>query len=168
MADIAFCPAPEAVAVGSTIGEIVDHWGRVAPAAPAIAARNRKDMSYGELARLTDSIAAQLQHAGFGRDSRLAVVHRGGAEALATVLGVVKRSIAVPVSNEYSAHELASHFDACGVEAVIVDARLDGPVREAARAAGIRVIEVRQGRDADPAGHVTLDLPSPRDHVPAT
>jgi len=108
MADIAFCPAPEAVAVGSTIGEIVDHWGRVAPTAPAIAARNRKDMSYGELARLTDSIAAQLQHAGFGRDSRLAVVHRGGAEALATVLGVVKRSIAVPVSNEYSAHEPAA------------------------------------------------------------
>ena len=167
MADIAFCPAPEAVAVGSTIGEIVDHWGRVAPTAPAIAARNRKDMSYGELARLTDSIAAQLQHAGFGRDSRLAVVHRGGAEALTTVLGVVKRSIAVPVSNEYSAHELASHFDACGVEAVIVDARLDAPVRDVARARRMRVIEVGHGRDSDSAGCVTLDLPCAQDGAPA-
>src|SRR4029078_9623832 len=116
MADIEFCPAPEAVAVGSIICEIVDHWGRVAPSAPAIAARNRKEMSYGELARLTDSIAAQLQHAGFGRDSRLAVVHRGGAEALTTVLCVVERSIPVPVSKESPAHDLESHFDACGVE----------------------------------------------------
>jgi len=168
MGDIELCATSEAVAVGYTIGEVVDYWGRATPAAPAIAGRNRKDMSYGELARLTDGIAAQLQHAGFGRDSRLAVVHRGGAEALTTVLGVVKRSIAVPISNEYSAQEFGNHFDACGVEAVIVDARVDGPVRGAARAAGIRVIEVRQGRDADPAGHVTLDLPSPRDHVPAT
>jgi acyl-CoA synthetase (AMP-forming)/AMP-acid ligase II/acyl carrier protein len=167
MADIALCPAPEVVAVGSTIGEVVDYWGRVAPAAPAIAARNRKDMSYGELARLTDSLASQLQHAGFGRQSRLAVVHRGGAEALTTVLGVVKRSIAVPISNEYSAHEFASHFDACVVEAVIVDARLDTSVREVARARGMRVIEVGHGRDADAAGHVTLDLPSPQDYATA-
>ncbi len=165
MAEIELCAIPEVVAVGSTIGEVVDYWGRASPAAPAIAARNRKDMSYGELACLTDRIAAQLQHAGFGRDSRLAVVHRGGAEALTTVLGVVKRSIAVPISNEYSAHEFGSHFDACGVEAVIVDARLDAPVREVARARGMRVIEVEHGRDEHAAGHVTLDLPSPQDHT---
>jgi acyl-CoA synthetase (AMP-forming)/AMP-acid ligase II/acyl carrier protein len=165
MTDLALCPALEDVGVGSTIGEIVDHWGRAAPAAPAIAARNRKDLSYGELVSLTDSIAAQLQHAGFGRDSRIAVVHRGGAEALTTVLGVVKRSIAVPTSNEYSAHEFGSHFDACGVDAVIVDARLDGPVREVARARGLRLIEVRHGHDADAAGYVTLDLPHPQDRA---
>ena len=149
MAESGLLAAPEAVAVGSTIGEVVDHWGRTAPAAPAIAARNRKDMSYGELALLTDGIAAQLQHAGFGPDSRIAIVHRGGAEALTTVLGVVKRSIAVPISHEYSAHEFGTHFDACGVEAVIVDARLDSPVREVARARGMRVIDVRRGRDAE-------------------
>jgi acyl-CoA synthetase (AMP-forming)/AMP-acid ligase II/acyl carrier protein len=165
MGDIELCATSEVVAVGYTIGEVVDYWGRATPAAPAIAARNRTDMSHGELARLTDGIAVQLQHAGFGRDSRLAIVHRGGAEALTTVLGVVKRSIAVPISYEYSAHEFGSHFDACGVEAVIVDARLDAPVREVARARGLRVIEVEHGRDADTAGHVTLDLPSPQDHV---
>jgi acyl-CoA synthetase (AMP-forming)/AMP-acid ligase II len=100
MAEIVLCPAPEIVAVGSTIGEVVDHWGRAAPNSPAIAARNRKDMSYGELAHLTDSVVAQLQHAGYSRYSRLAVVHRGGAEALTTILGVVKQSIAVPISSE--------------------------------------------------------------------
>ena len=168
MADIGLRAALEGVAVASTIGEVVDYWSRATPSAPAIAARNRKDMSYGELAHLTDRIAAQLQHAGFGPDSRLAVVHRGGAEALTTVLGVVKRSIAVPISNEYSAPEFGSHFDASGVEAVIVDTRFDAPVREVARARGIRVIDVGHRGDADAAGHVTLDLPSPRDHALAT
>ncbi|MEP6997379.1 MAG: AMP-binding protein, partial [Betaproteobacteria bacterium] len=107
----------------------------------------------------------QLQHAGFGADSRLAVVHRGGAEALTTVLGVVKRSIAVPISSEYSTNEFGSHFDACGVEAVIVDARLDTPVRDVARARGMRVIDVGHGQAGDAAGQVTLDLPSQQDHL---
>ena len=90
--------------------------------------------------------------------------HRGGAEALTTVLGVVKRSIAVPISYEYVASELESHLDASGAEAVIVDASLDGPVRDVARARGLRLIEVGHGPDSDAAGHVALDLPSPRDH----
>src|SRR5262245_9767951 len=163
MADIALRAEP-AAAAASTIGEVVDYWGRVAPAAPAIASRNRKDMSYGELANLTDRIAAQLQQAGFGPNTRLAIVHRGGAEALTTILGVVKRSIAVPISYEYVASELESHLDASGPEAVIVDARLDGPVRDVARVRGLRLIDVAHGEDSDSAGQVALDLPSPRDH----
>jgi acyl-CoA synthetase (AMP-forming)/AMP-acid ligase II/acyl carrier protein len=168
MTDLGLRTAPEGVAIASTIGEVVDHWARSTPAAPAIAARNRKEMSYSELALLTDGIAAQLQHAGFGPRSRVAVVHRGGAEALTTLLGVVKRSIAVPISYEYSAPEIERHLDACGVESVIVDARLDGPVREIARARGMRLIDVGHGRDADAAGHVTLDLPVPLHRALAT
>ena len=165
MADIGLRAAPEGVAAASTIGGMVDYWGRAAPAAPAIAARDRKYMSYGELARLTDGLAAQLRHAGFRPDSRLAVVHRGGAEALTTMLGVVKCAIAVPISSDYSAIEFGSHLEACGVEAVIVDALLDAPVREAASARGMRVIDFRHGQDTDAAGHVALDLPSPQDHA---
>src|SRR5262249_20844249 len=161
MAESGLRAAPESVVIASTIGEVVDYWGRVAPASPAIAARNRKEMSYGELAALTDSIAAQLQHAGFGPDSRIGVVHRGGAEALTTVLGVVKRSIVLPISIEYSAPEFASHFDASGIDAIIVDALLDAPVRDVARAGGIRVIEVSPGADTDAAGSITIDLRFP-------
>jgi len=151
-------------AVAATIGGAVDHWARVSPDAPAIAARDRRDISYRELALLTDRIAGQLQRASFGRNSRIAVVHGGGAEALTTVLGVVKRSIAVPISNEYSASEFASQFDASGVEALIVDAGLDTPAREVARARKMRVIDAGRGQDGDAAGHVALDLPLLRDH----
>jgi acyl-CoA synthetase (AMP-forming)/AMP-acid ligase II/acyl carrier protein len=154
---------PEAPAGASTIGAVIDHWARLTPAAPAIAALNARDMSYGELMALTNSMAGQLEREGFGSDSRLAVVHRGGAEALTTLLGVVKRSIAVPISHEYSAPEFGSYFDACGVEAVILDARLDTPAREVARARGIRVIDIAGGQDGDGAGKVRLDLPSTQD-----
>ena len=69
-------------------------------------------MSYGELGILTDTIAGQLQHAGFDLDSRIAVVHRGGAEGLTVVLGVVKRSIAVPLSSVAEGIPLSAPIDA--------------------------------------------------------
>jgi len=127
-------------------------------------------MSYRELARVTDEIAAQLHHAGFGPNDRLAVMHRSRAEALTTLLGVAKRAIAVPINSEHSATELGAYLDACGVEGVIVDAQLDSPVRDVARARGIRLIEARCATDGDAAGAVTLDLPPSSDRqlaVPA-
>ena len=102
----------ESLTLASTIGEVIDHWGRATPEAPAIAARNRRDMSYGELAALTDDMARQLRRAGFGPESRLAIVHPGGAEMLTTVLGVVKCSVAVPVNSDFSAKELHSEIAA--------------------------------------------------------
>ena len=152
-------PGPASVLPPATIGEVIDRWAHIAPGAPAIAARQRRDLSYGELAALTDGIARQLAHAGFRPDSRLAIVHRGGAEMLTTALAVVKRSIAVPINPEFSANEFGNYFDACGVDAVLVDADLDTPAREIARARGMRLIEILRGADDAAAGQVTLDLP---------
>src|SRR4030095_9786571 len=111
-------PVPDSVRPPATIGEVIDRWAHIAPEAPAIAARNRRDMSYRELAALTDGIARQLRHAGFRPDSRLAIVHGGGAEMLTTALGVVKCSIAVPINHESSATEFGTYFDACEMDAV--------------------------------------------------
>ena len=133
--------------------------GHTSPEAPAIAARHRRDAELGELAALTGGIACQLRHAGFRPDSRLAIVHGGAAEVLTTALGVVKCSIAVPINHEFSANEFGNYFDACEVDAVLVDAHLDTPACEIARARGMRLIEIRRGQDGAAAGHVTLDLP---------
>ena len=152
-------PGPDSVPPPETIGEVVDRWAHITPEAPAIAARHRRDMSYGELAALTGGIARQLRHAGFRPDSRLAIVHGGGAEMLTTALGVVKSSIAVPINHESSANEFGNYFDACEMDAVLVDAQLDTPACEIARARGMRLIEIRRGQDGAAAGHVTLDLP---------
>lgn len=160
------CPSEQAPQSGAdgrgrpgTIGGVIDHWARIAPDAPAIAARDRPDMSYHALAALTRGIACQLREAGFRRDSRLAVVHGGGAGMLTTVLGVAKCAIAVPVNHEFSAGELAAYLDACQVEALLVDAALDTPARELAQGRGLRVIEIGRGRDDTAAGEVALELP---------
>jgi acyl-CoA synthetase (AMP-forming)/AMP-acid ligase II/acyl carrier protein len=150
---------PESLALARSTGEVIRHWALATPKASAIAAKNKRDMSYRDLAALTDGMARQLEDAGLGPGSRLAVVHRGGAEMLTTVLGIVNCAIAVPVSNEITASEFASYLEACRIDAVIADARLDTPVREIARARGLLVIDVRGGQDADAAGHVALDLP---------
>jgi acyl-CoA synthetase (AMP-forming)/AMP-acid ligase II len=157
---------PESLAPARAIGDVIRQWACARPEAPAIAAKNKRDMSYRDLAALADRMARQLDDAGFGRGSRLAVVHRGGAEMMTTVLGVVSCAIAVPVSDEITASEFASYLEACRLDGVIADARLDTPVRELARARGLPVIDVRGGQEADPAGHVALDLPSVRDRPP--
>ncbi len=156
---------PDIGAPPVTVGEVIDHWAHIAPEAPAIATRNRRDMSYGELAALTDGIARQLRHAGFHPDSRLAIVHRGGAEMLTTALGVVKGSIAIPIDHEFSAREFGNSFDAFGVDVVLLDEQLDTPVREVARTRGMRLIEIRRCGDDTAAGRVTLDLPPSEDRA---
>lgn len=69
-----------------TLGDVVRSWAQAAPDAPVIAAKNKRDMSYRDLAALMDRIARQLENQGFGPDSRLALVHRGGAEMITTLL----------------------------------------------------------------------------------
>ena len=58
---------------------------------------------------------------------------------------------------------------ACGtrIDGVLIDAGLDTPIREIARATGLQVIDVRSGEHGDPAGFVALDLPPPSDDAPA-
>lgn len=166
MDDLGQPTGPESLAGPRTIGDVIGHWARATPEASAIAAKNKRDMSYRDLAALTDRMARQLEDAGFSSESRLAVVHRGGTEMMTTVLGIVNRAIAVPLSDEITASEFASYFEACRLDGVIADARLDTPVREIARARGLPVIDVRGGQDADPAGHVALDLPPAADRPP--
>ena len=150
-----------------TIAEVIRDWAQAAPHAAAIAARNKREMTYCDLASLIDRIARQLAEAGFGPDSRIALVHQGGAEMIAMLLGIVNRAIAVPVSDDVPATEFAGHLESCRIDALIVDARLDTPLRDIARAKGLRVIEATPGAAGDPAGQVMLDLPLPADRGPA-
>jgi acyl-CoA synthetase (AMP-forming)/AMP-acid ligase II len=142
----------------TTIGDVIDRWSRIAPDAPAIAAAHRRDMSYRELASLTDGIARQLGESGFRQDSRIAIVHGGGAEMLTAALGVVKRSIAVPIDHAFSAVEFGKYFDACAADAVLVDAELDSPVRDVARARGTPVFEIRREPEGGVAGRIAIDV----------
>jgi len=144
-----------------TIGDMIRDRAAAAPGAAAIAARNRRDMSYGELAVLIDRIAGQLRSQGYGPASRVAVVHRGGAEMIATLLGVVNCAIAVPLGDEVPATGVAALLGAMRIDGLLVDAALDTPVRDVARAMGLTMIDVRSGQHGDAAGHVALDLPLP-------
>ena len=49
------------VAVARTLGDMIGAWAVAAPNASALAARDKRDMSYRDLALLTDRIALQLR-----------------------------------------------------------------------------------------------------------
>ena len=143
-----------------TIGDLIRYWAGTTPDAPAIAAPNRRDMSYGELSTLTEGMAHQLAGAGFGPTSRLAVVHPGGAEMMTTVLGIVNCAIAVPMSAAVTASEFAVYIEAGQIDGVLADIRLDTAIREVAAERRLPVIDVRGGHDGDAAGTIALDLPT--------
>jgi acyl-CoA synthetase (AMP-forming)/AMP-acid ligase II len=49
-----------------TVSDVIRYWAHAAPDASAIAALDRRDMSYRELMALMDRMARQLAKAGFG------------------------------------------------------------------------------------------------------
>ena len=149
-----------------SFAEIIRHWAAVAPSAPVLACPEKQDMSYGRLAELMTYLSCQLVEAGFGPGRRLALVHRGGPDAIAALLGIMNCASAVPLNPALSADELERSIRGCRVDGVLVDATLNSPVRKVVTEMGLPIIELLSGQPADPAGHVSLDLPSPAKGTP--
>ena len=146
------------------MSDVIRGWVQYAPTRSAVGGKNKRDMSYGELAALMDHIARQLTHNGDSRSTRFAIVHRGGAEMATTLLCVMDCAIAVPLNPTLRATEFERYFDICGVNGLIVDEALDTPARSVARKMRLPVINVAPAPNSDTAGHIVLNLPSAMDN----
>ena len=62
-----------------TICDVIRRWAEVQPDAPAIIEEDEAPLTYGALVAAMDEIRAALNSSGFGRGTRIAVVHSGGA-----------------------------------------------------------------------------------------
>jgi acyl-CoA synthetase (AMP-forming)/AMP-acid ligase II/thioesterase domain-containing protein/acyl carrier protein len=133
----------------------VQGWAERTPDAPALVAKDRLPLSYGALLELADQFRRTLNNHGLGRNDRIAIVHSGGAEMAATIVGVWSCAAAVPMNQAYTVGEFAIYFRDLRVDALLVDATLDTPARQAAQQLGLPVLEVVQG-DRRFAGMVTL------------
>ena len=83
------------------------------------------------------------------------IAHPGGAEMAATLIGVTGCTTAVPLNPAYTVGEFAIHLHDRGVNALIVEACMDTPARDAAERLGIPVLEVELV-DNSVAGNVAL------------
>ncbi len=158
----------------ATMFEIVRRWADRMPDAPALVELDREPLTYAALAEVAADFQCALASHGIGRNDRVAVVHAGGADMAAVIVGIWTCGAAVPLNPAYTVGEFAIYFRDLNVNAVVVDAALDSPARRAAERLGLPVLDVdRQadsaagmvrlapgirpvGRDVEPAGLMDL------------
>jgi acyl-CoA synthetase (AMP-forming)/AMP-acid ligase II/thioesterase domain-containing protein/acyl carrier protein len=139
----------------ATMYEAVRHWARLAPDAPALLAEGRAPLSYGALLRTVDAIGAALRAAGIGRNRRVALLHPGGADMAAAVLGIWSHATAAPLNPSYTLGEVAVYLRDLRVDALTVADGMDSPARLAAERLGLPVFEIAAA-DRTTAGAITL------------
>jgi len=152
-----------------TIYEVVRLWADRTPDAPAIAASNQLTLTYRGLVELIDRVGSTLNAAGLGRGDRIAIVHSGGAEMAAAVVGIASYATAVPLNPGLTVGEFAIYLRDVGAKAVAIQHgacsaahaatnRLDLPVfdiiPDAGNCAGLSSLDANltgAPRDAGPA-----------------
>jgi len=123
--------------------------------ATAIAGLDRPPMTYAMLRAHVDAVGRQLAHQGLGNSDRVAIVLPNGPEMATAFLAVASYMSAAPLNPVYKQNEYAFYLEDLKPGLVIVEAGSDNPVRAAAAALGIPIVEARVGAGA-PAGAFTL------------
>jgi amino acid adenylation domain-containing protein/thioester reductase-like protein len=89
------------MSVSKTVLDYVDERVASIPDAPAVASR-QETLTYGELARQSDAVAAYLQDQGIGPGSLVPILSTRTAEFVIGLLGIVKTGAAyVPIDQTY-------------------------------------------------------------------
>jgi amino acid adenylation domain-containing protein len=96
-----------------------------------------------------------LRVMGIGRQDRVGLMLPHGAEMAVAVLAVAAGAICAPLNPASSADELTSYLAQLQAKALIVQADMDAPARDIARAPGLDLIELCPMREAE-AGLFTL------------
>ena len=127
---------------------------RADPAAPAIGAPGRPDLTYAELSSLIGETVAALNGFGVGRDEAVAIVLPNGPEMATSFLGVSAGATAAPLNPNYREEEFEFYLRDLEARALLVQAGADSPVRAVAARLGVGLIELhpREG----PAGGYRL------------
>ena len=119
--------------------------------AVALTAPDRPAMTYAALRRHVDSVGRQLAGNGLGPSDRVAIVLPNGPEMASAFMAVAAYMSAAPLNPTYKESEYAFYLEDLAPKLVIVEAGSENPVRAAASALSIPVVEAVVG-DNDPAG----------------
>ncbi len=123
--------------------------------AVAITAPDRPAMTYAALRRHVDSVGRQLAGNGLRPSDRVAIVLPNGPEMASAFIAVAAYMSAAPLNPAYKESEYAFYLEDLAPKLVIVEAGSENPVRAAASALSIPVVEAVVG-DNDPAGAFRL------------
>jgi oxalate---CoA ligase len=135
-------------AAALTLPALVEARAREAPGSPVVAAPGRTPLDASALSDLGSRLGVVLREHGIGPSGRVVLVTRNGPEAAAAFIAVAVSCACAPLNPAYREPELEFALDDLHADAVVVDARLDSPVRAVAAARGIPVLEL----DPEPDG----------------
>jgi acyl-CoA synthetase (AMP-forming)/AMP-acid ligase II len=100
--------------------------------------------------------AASLRRNGIERDEIIAVVLPNGPEMATAFLSASAAAVCAPLNPAYQAEEFAFYLSDLPAKALVIASALDSPARDAARDAGIPIIELTWD-SSEPAGLFALD-----------
>ncbi len=138
-----------------TLNDVFTGWADSQPDAPALVAEGLRPMSYAALVGATAEFRAALNARGFGRGDRIAVIHPGGADMAAALIGLWGAATAVPMNPDLSKAELEAGFRTIRIGALLTDQTPGTPARQAAGRLGIPILELISRGDGV-AGSIAL------------
>jgi acyl-CoA synthetase (AMP-forming)/AMP-acid ligase II len=121
----------------------------------AIAAPDRKPLSYRGLRDLALATGKALNSFGIGRNDRVAIVLPNGPEMATCFVTVATVATTAPLNPAYRADEFDFYLSDLGAKAVIIGEGFDTPARAVAAARNIPVISLIAD-EAGPAGNFAL------------
>ena len=121
----------------------------------ALTAPDRPAMTYAALRRHVDSVGRQLAGNGLGPSDRVAIVLPNGPEMASAFMAVAAYMSAAPLNPAYKESEYAFYLEDLAPKLVIVEAGSENPVRAAASALSMPVVEAVVANN-DPAGAFML------------
>jgi len=124
---------------------------RDADDAIALAAPDRKPMTYADLRALVERTVADMNARGIGRNDRVAIVLPNGPEMAAAFVAVGSGATTAPLNPAYRGEEFRFYLEDLGAKALFVEAGSESPAIEVAHDLGVTVYEL-DVPDGAPAG----------------
>lgn len=117
----------------------------------AIAAPERRPLTYGALRTLVAKTVADMNRLGIGRNDRVAIVLPNGPEMATAFVAVAAGATTAPLNPGYRAEEFRFYLEDLNAKALFVETGSESPAIEVAESMGVPVLELTASSD-DPAG----------------
>ena len=140
---------------GETIFDLLRAQAKHAPEAAAICAPDRKDLTYGGLLALVESVIKSLRANGLQSGERIALILPNGPEMATAFLAVSAGAVCAPVNPGYTRSEIERCLSDLNPKALIVKSGASSAAIDVAETLGIPVIELLPSPEAA-AGIFTL------------
>ena len=153
----------------STLYDAVRHWGQRTPDAPVIVEAGRPPLRYSDLLASVDAMGHALNDIGIGRGNRVAVVHPGGRDMAAAIIGIWSYATAVPINPDSTPREMELQMRDMRVDAVAIATDMETRARRVAETLELPVLDLRPDERGGMALNARSRRAAPRtDHpVPA-